>query len=253
MVRHGPPGTIGSSYPSGWMTDCNFLLFIKHLIKHVRPSKDKPMLLLLDNHQSHLSIDVLNECKENGVVMLSFPPHCSHKLQPLDRTVYGPLKTFLSNAQTSWMRNNPGGTMNIHDIPFLLSSAFPLAFTPTNIMSGFRVSGICPFNRDIFTENDFAPAFVTDRPLDEEMKEPTEEKASVEEEIRSENEDSLTREDKNNFPLANDAPRPDAAVPSTSGYIPLNVHTVSPLPRAPPRKIGNKGRNRSLKETFLKP
>ena len=32
--------------------------------------------------------------------MLSFPPHCSHKLQPLDRSVFGPLKDFISSIQT---------------------------------------------------------------------------------------------------------------------------------------------------------
>ncbi|KAH9524423.1 hypothetical protein Btru_054516 [Bulinus truncatus] len=33
----------------------------------------------------------------NGIVMLSFPPHCTHKLQPLDRTVYGPFKKACNN------------------------------------------------------------------------------------------------------------------------------------------------------------
>ena len=47
-------------------------------------------------------------CKNNGVVILSFPPHCSHELQPLDRSVYGPLKKYVNSFCDSWMRNNPG-------------------------------------------------------------------------------------------------------------------------------------------------
>jgi hypothetical protein len=49
--------------------------------------------------------------------MLSFPPHCSRRLQPLDRTVLGPFKPYLSTACDVWMLNNPRKTMKIYDIP----------------------------------------------------------------------------------------------------------------------------------------
>lgn len=89
----------------------HFLDFVKHFVKHVKPTKDKPVLLLLDNHDSHLAINVLKNAKGNGVVLLSNPPHCAHKLQPLDRTVFGPLNKLVSVAQDAWMRNNPGKTI----------------------------------------------------------------------------------------------------------------------------------------------
>ncbi|XP_046671044.1 uncharacterized protein LOC124361051 [Homalodisca vitripennis] len=74
FIINGPPGCIGTSYPSGWIKSESFLTFIKHFHGHVRSSKGNPCLLVLDNHESHLSIEVLNFCKENGIVMLSFPP-----------------------------------------------------------------------------------------------------------------------------------------------------------------------------------
>ena len=46
----------GSANKSGWMTGDDFVLFMEHFIKHTRVTKDKPVLLLLDNHQSHLDI-----------------------------------------------------------------------------------------------------------------------------------------------------------------------------------------------------
>jgi len=73
-------------------------LFVIVLFYQVRSSPQSPALLLLDNHESHLSIAVLDYAKTNGVVMLSFPPHCSHRLQPLDRTVFGPFKKFYNVA-----------------------------------------------------------------------------------------------------------------------------------------------------------
>ncbi|XP_018332974.1 uncharacterized protein LOC108742303 isoform X3 [Agrilus planipennis] len=97
--------------------------------------------------------------------MLSFPPHCTHRLQPLDRSVFGPLKKYVNNSMDQWMVNHPGQAMTIYEIPGIVAQAFPLAATPSNIVVGFKACGICSFNRDIFQEHDFMPSSVTDRPL----------------------------------------------------------------------------------------
>ena len=96
---------------------------------------------------------------------LSFPPHCSHKLQPLDRTVFGPFKKYVSMSQDNWMRNNPGKTMTIYDLPGIARESWPKAAQPSSITKGFEVSGVFPFNNEIFTDVEFAPSTVTDRPL----------------------------------------------------------------------------------------
>ena len=131
---------------------------------HVRPSPTDKVILLLDNHVSHLSVDVLQFAKDNGVVMVSFPPHCSHKLQPLDRSVYGPLKRYYNVACDDWIVSHKGRTMTIYDVPAMVGLAYPKAMTPANIQAGFKVSGISPFNRNVFTDDEFLPADVTDRP-----------------------------------------------------------------------------------------
>lgn len=89
------------------------------------------------------------------------------QLQPLDRSVYGPLKKFYSSSCDSWMKVHPGKTMTIYDIPGVVNDAWPRASTPMNIRNGFQVSGIFPFNRHIFTDDDFLPAYATDRPFKE--------------------------------------------------------------------------------------
>lgn len=163
---HGAPlGSQGSANQSGWMIESDFVLFLKHFIHHVQPSTEREVVLFLDNHNSHLSITALDLAKANGIIMVTFPLHCSHKLQPLDRSVFGPFKNYFNSFATNWMREHPGETMQITDIAGLVGSAYPLATTPSNILSGFRVAGISPFNRFIFNDDaDFAPSFVTDRP-----------------------------------------------------------------------------------------
>ncbi|KAJ8950033.1 hypothetical protein NQ314_008039 [Rhamnusium bicolor] len=109
--------------------------FAKHFVRNVKCTRERPVLLLLDNHDAHLSIEALNFLKNNGVCVLSFPPHCSHKLQPLDRSVYGPFKKYVNTACDAWMRNHPGSTMTIYDIPGIVNTALPLAVTQNNIVS----------------------------------------------------------------------------------------------------------------------
>nr|XP_049704587.1 uncharacterized protein LOC126056252 isoform X1 [Helicoverpa armigera] len=167
FIRDGPPECIGAGNKSGWMTSTEFLVFMDHFIKHTKPSPEEPVLLLLDNHSSHIDIDVIEKAKRNSVILLSFPPHCTHRLQPLDVGVNGPFKTYCSKAQNNWLRTNPGKIMSIYEIPGIVKYAFPLAATPINICNAFKKTGIWPYDSNVFIDEDYAPSFVTDRPMPE--------------------------------------------------------------------------------------
>ncbi|XP_072377798.1 uncharacterized protein [Diabrotica undecimpunctata] len=168
FIRDGPVGCIGTGNKSGWMQDKEFLVFMKHSVKHVKPSKANKVLVLLDNHSSHISISLIEFCRANFITLLSFAPHTSHRLQPLDRGVYGPFKKYFNNADDQWIKNNPGKRMTIYDLPSIVRTSHPLATTPVNILAGFSCTGIWPFNREIFNDSDFNASTVTDRPLYEE-------------------------------------------------------------------------------------
>lgn len=118
-------------------------------------------MLIMDNRESHITIDSLTFCKNNGIILLTIPPHTSHKLQPLDRTVYGSLKKFFNSACNTWMISNPGKMISIYNVAALLGQAYPQAFTPLNIMRGFEKTGIWPYNRDIFTDDEFLTSYMS--------------------------------------------------------------------------------------------
>ena len=103
--------------------------------------------------------------RENDIVSLTIPPHTSHRLQPLDRAVYGPFKSYYNKAIDFWMRNNPGKTVKIYNIPALVNQTYLSAMTPRNIISGITSTGICPLNVDIFADAEFVPSKLTDKPI----------------------------------------------------------------------------------------
>ena len=248
----GPLGSAGTCNKSGWMTEPDFVIFLNHFIKHVRPSPEHPVLLLVDNHGSHLSIEGLNLAKENGITMLSFPPHCSHKLQPLDRSVYGPFKKYANTAMDAFIVNQKR-CLTIYDIPTIVNVAMLPSVTPSNIMAGFSVSGIMPFNRDIFTDDvDFAPSFFTDRPQPTIIGELNVVPANEvnEEEINTgtliniedfSNEVLQTPSSSNESPtqqsLINESP-----TPSSSRTSPEILEEIRPYPKAVPKTTTRRGR-----------
>lgn len=253
MLNGAPPGSSGAAHISGWMTQEVFLQWLEHFSKHTKCSLEHPVLLLMDNHTSHVSIAAIESAKKKGIVLLTFPPHCSHKLQPLDRTVYGPLKRYYNDSCTRWMMNYPARTISIKEISALLGDSFHKAFTPSNITSAFRVSGIFPYNPDIFHDDEFLSSEVTNRPAPETLVEP------------STSHDILTVAPAVNTPPptqpddpllvapAVNTPQPAHSSPSTSQVIAtakeLTPLEFRPFPKAAPRQ--NKRKRKSVKSLVL--
>ena len=62
------------------------------------------------------------------------------------------------------MRNYPGKTLTIYEVPALVKEAQLCALVPRNILSGFKNTGTWPYIPNIFAEEDFVAATITDRP-----------------------------------------------------------------------------------------
>ncbi|XP_067931048.1 uncharacterized protein [Watersipora subatra] len=120
---------------------------------------------VLDNHCSHVSLQAINVCRNSGIHLLTLPPHTSHKLQPLDRCVFGQLKTYLNKAIDDWMRFNVSQNISIKEMTALSATAFSKSMFAENINSAFRCTGVYPLNSMIFGGHDFISASVTDQPI----------------------------------------------------------------------------------------
>jgi hypothetical protein len=65
------------------------LRWLQHFIEHTAPhSPENLKLLLLDSHKSHRSDEFLTLAAESYIILLAFPSHLTHVLQPLDVGVF---------------------------------------------------------------------------------------------------------------------------------------------------------------------
>lgn len=67
----------------------------------------------------------------------SVPTQTSHKLQPLNRSVFRHFKKFTNSTSESYIRNNPGKTISIYDIHAILKQALPNAPIPKKYYGRF--------------------------------------------------------------------------------------------------------------------
>lgn len=82
MVAGAQSGALGLVHKSGRMTSENFNYVLVFPKDAVRCSKDNTILLILDNHESHLSLEAIDFWKDNGITLFTLPSHTRIKTQP---------------------------------------------------------------------------------------------------------------------------------------------------------------------------
>ena len=112
--------------------------------------------MIYDGHTSHLSIEVIEKARENDIHFLCLPSHCTHLLQPLDVSVMSSLKMHFGKACKQFLSQNTGRVITEGDLASLVGQAWPVALTPSNLISGFCKSGIYPLNPGRITDRHIA-------------------------------------------------------------------------------------------------
>ena len=139
------PGTRCGLSDTVWVDTYLFKKWLKkHLLEHAVASR--LLLLILDGHGFHYQPEVIEYARDNGVILLCLPPHTTHESQPLDTCVFKPLKQNWQEACSRYMQQNPGKVVTKYSFSALLNEAWGKTMVPTVISSGFRRSGIYPFN-----------------------------------------------------------------------------------------------------------
>src|SRR2546423_674838 len=133
-----------SSNESGWTSNYHGVGWIKHFDARTRgnlTSPDEYRLLICDGHDSHISADMVNYCIQNHIDLLLLPSHSSHLMQPLNVTVFEPLKRALSLQISRLLRS---GITRIQKAEWLerYIEARERAITRVNILAGWCGAGL---------------------------------------------------------------------------------------------------------------
>ena len=158
LMAGAPPGAIAGTSPSGWINGDLYLKWLEHFIKYTAASVNRKVLLIVDNHESHITLQACELCRNNGVVVVSLPPHCSHKLQPLDLSVFSSLKTAYYRRCSEWLHSNPGKRITQYEVASLFGDAYCSTGNIQKSVNGFRSAGIWPLNSTVFSDEDFRAA-----------------------------------------------------------------------------------------------
>ena len=144
------PGTSYALSDKSWINSEVFQhWFEEHFLKYL--PKARPVLLLLDGHSSHYSPVTIKIAAENQVILFALPPHTTHVSQPLDRCCFAPLKAAWRQECHNFYTENPGRCVTKYDFSHLFHKAWDSAMTGSDIVSGFKATGICPFDRNVIT------------------------------------------------------------------------------------------------------
>ena len=140
----------GSRYAvsnKGWVDQELFFFWLKvHFIPNA--ISHRPLLLLLDGHSSHFEPNTIQHARDNNIIIFCLPPHTTHECQPLDCSLFGPLKKHWQEACHNFYQQNPGKVVSKINFNSVFRNAWLNAVTPANICSGFRKAGVYPFNPD---------------------------------------------------------------------------------------------------------
>jgi hypothetical protein len=71
------------------------IYILKGVKENYELSSTSRNLLILDGHNSHMTLEVIHKAAQAGIDMITLPSHTSHALQPLDISVFAPIQESL--------------------------------------------------------------------------------------------------------------------------------------------------------------
>jgi hypothetical protein len=105
----------------------------------------KPRVLICDGFGTHETLEILEFCFDNNIILCRLPSHTSHKLQPCDVGVFAPLKSsYRERAERLWQAGT--NKIGLEHFTSLYSPARESAFTKRNITAAWAACGLFPFN-----------------------------------------------------------------------------------------------------------
>ncbi|TGO17915.1 hypothetical protein BPAE_0404g00060 [Botrytis paeoniae] len=156
---------------SGYTNSKISLKWLKRIFdpKTKERANKKPYVLIYNGFETYKTLEILEFCFENNILLYCFPSYISHKLQPYDIAVFASLKAAYRNQIDRLERGGVDIIGKEHFTSFY-SLTREKAFMLKNIKAGFVANNLFPFNPDRVLRSMPAPPAELAMPRADEMK-----------------------------------------------------------------------------------
>jgi hypothetical protein len=139
-----------ASTQKGWTNDKIGLSWLERFHEYTfQYSGHHSCLLLMDGHSSHVNIAFLKMALSYHIIVVILPPHTTHRLQPLDVSIFSPLASAYSQALNEYSRASRGFSHVTKRVFWpLFKASWEKAVSGENILSAFEKTGIFPLRLD---------------------------------------------------------------------------------------------------------
>jgi len=134
-----PPGTEVCASARGTLTTNVFIRWVELFSRCKAPGR---VLLIFDGAASQLDANIIQRAEDKEIILCCLPGD----LQPLDRVAFKCYESFWDAEVLSFWESNAERKMTRADFGSIFGRVWPLSMTGSNVVSGFRETGIYPFD-----------------------------------------------------------------------------------------------------------
>lgn len=156
----GPPNALYGWSDSGCINSDLFKKwFLKHFLVHV--GKERPLLLIFDGHKSPVNLEVVEAARNEDVILLCLPSHCSHILQPLDTGLFVLLKQRFAALIGDGCATDTHFAVSKKEFSGVFKETYQVVKEEEGVQivrEGFRKCGIYPLNHFAISDGNLMPS-----------------------------------------------------------------------------------------------
>lgn len=153
-IRQDHPAYVTASV-SGWSNNEVGLAWLEQVFDRQTKAKARHSwrLLSVDGHDSDIYLQFLDYYDKNRILVVQFPSHSTHTLQPLDVVAFKSLSSHYSNELNQFMVKSHGMLpVAKRDFFGMFWSVWDLTFKQPLILKAFEATGISPRSAEVILQ-----------------------------------------------------------------------------------------------------
>lgn len=145
-------GVFITASTTGWSNNDLGVAWLREVFDRQTKAKARQSwrLLITDGHASHCSMEFIDYCDQNKILLAVFPSHSTHTLQPLDVVMFKPFSSAYTKELINFQLKSQGMlSMAKRDFFSLFWRAWESSFTKPLILKAFEATGLSPRNANV--------------------------------------------------------------------------------------------------------